>query len=77
MIRGTHWLSNHPMNFWGFEGKGYVTEDGNYGGDIVIVFDRDSLTEEQWDRLGEMSDSSRLPYVQAILNGEDVSEYED
>jgi hypothetical protein len=65
-----------PKDFWGFEGKGYVTEDGNYGGDIVLVFEHDALTQEQWDRLGECSDYDRIKYVQAILNGDDLSEWE-
>jgi hypothetical protein len=62
---------------WSYEGKGYVTADGNYGGDAIVVFERDSLTSQQWDNLGEMSDSSRIDYVRAILDGADLSEWED
>lgn len=55
----------------------YVTADGNYGADRVIMFKRDQLTEEQWWNLSDLSDYDRLPYVMAILNGEDLSEWED
>jgi len=68
MVRGTHWF---------YTGKGYVTADGNYGGDELIVFERDALTEKQWDLLGEFNDSSRIDYVHRILNGEDVSDMEE
>jgi Spy/CpxP family protein refolding chaperone len=63
--------------FYGFEKKAYVTEDGNYGSDIIIIFEQNDLTEHQWDQLGEINDNSRLEYVQKILNGEDASDMEE
>lgn len=61
MVRGTHWL---------YVGSAYVTADGNYGGDDLLIFDRDALTEQQWEELGNLTDSDRIAYVQRILNGE-------
>ena len=47
----------------------WVTNDGEYNGtSLVIEFDYDSLTPDQWTRLEEMSDSNRYDYVKAILD---------
>lgn len=49
--------------------EAYVTADGNYGGDEVLVFDPNKLTDMQWEILTDLSDRDRLGYVQAILSG--------
>ena len=47
----------------------WVTNDGEYiGSSLVIEFDYDSLTPDQWTRLEEMSDSNRYDYVKFILD---------
>jgi hypothetical protein len=47
----------------------WVTNDGEYNGtSLVIEFDYDDLTPDQWGRLEEMSDSNRYDYVRAILD---------
>jgi len=47
----------------------WVTNDGEYNGtSLVIEFDYDDLTPDQWTRLEEMSDSNRYDYVKAILD---------
>ena len=48
---------------------GYVTADGNYGSDEILLFDYGSITEKQWENLGELSDDERIKYVRAILSG--------
>ena len=56
---------------------GYVSYDGNYGEQAdLVVFDSSDLTPEQWETLGEINDNSRWDYVQAIFNGDDLSEWE-
>ena len=56
---------------------GYVSFDGNYGASAdVLVFDNDSLTLQQWETLGELYDNSRYEYVEAILAGKNLSEWE-
>ena len=51
----------------------FVTEDGEYGSsDDLALFDRNDLTTEQWENLGEISDTDRIKYVQAILEKDDV-----
>ena len=56
----------------------YVTEDGNYGGDKVLTFDSDNLTDAQWERIADMNDNDRLPYIQSILENDEatISQYE-
>lgn len=51
--------------------QSWVTADGEYGEGAFITFDPDEVTEEQWDRLVEMSDGSRYDYVSAILDFDD------
>lgn len=47
----------------------WVTNDGEYNGSsLVLEFDYDDLTPEQWENLENMSDDSRYDYVEAILN---------
>lgn len=55
----------------------YVAEDGNFGTGYVLTFPYDSLTEEQWDTLDILPDSHKIAYAKAILDGEDLSAWED
>lgn len=59
------------------ENMGYVTADGNYGQDIILVFDKDALTKEQWEHLSVEIDRNRIVYVAKILKGWDVSDMEE
>jgi len=53
----------------------WVTEDGSYGVGLVIHFDQDSITDDDWETLAELGDNSRYDFIHALLNGEDVSEW--
>lgn len=55
----------------------YVSEYGNWGQEQVLVFDKDLLTEEQWEVLDVLTDYDKMPYVKAIINGEDLSKWEE
>ena len=56
---------------------GYVSYDGNYGAEAdLLVFDTSDLTLQQWETLGELDDNSRYDYVEAVLNGKSLSEWE-
>jgi hypothetical protein len=60
------------------EQTSYVSEDGNYGTGYLITFPYDSLNEDQWGVLDTLPDYEKLPYAQAILDGQaDLSEWED
>lgn len=51
----------------------WVAEDGTYGGGIHLSFEPNQLTDDQWTKLSEMSDSDKYEYVEAILEGfEDI-----
>ena len=47
----------------------WVADDGSYGGGIHLSFEPNRLTDDQWTKLGEMSDGDRYEYVYAIING--------
>ena len=50
----------------------WVTNDGEYNGSsLVLEFDYDSLTPQQWTNLEDMADTDRYEYVEAILADDD------
>ena len=52
----------------------WVTNDGEYNGSsLVIEFDLNDLTNEQWERVEEMADSDRYEYVKSILEEDDTN----
>lgn len=55
----------------------YVSEYGNWGQEQVLVFDQNLLTKEQWDILDEQVDYEKMSYVKAIINGENLSYWEE
>jgi len=56
----------------------FVAHDGSYSqNEEIVVFGMDDLTEEQWSILSELSDSERIVFALACLNGEDIQEYLD
>ena len=55
----------------------WVTEDGSYGVGNVIHFQADALNEQQWDIVNNLSDNSRYDYIYAVLNNQDLSEWEN
>lgn len=57
--------------------KAYVTADGTYGVGAIVVFDESLLTDKQWDTLSELRDNDKYDYTLAVLNNEDLSEWED
>ena len=51
----------------------WVSSDGSYGGDDdILTFDGSKLTDMQWERLTDISDSDKLYYVKAILDGNNI-----
>lgn len=57
--------------------QAWVSEDGSYSyNNYLLTFDPEALTEQQWETLDTLSDSERIEYAQAVLNGEDLSEWE-
>lgn len=48
------------------EDAAWVSMDGEYG-QGVVVFESDLLTDEQWEKVTDMSASDRPVYIVAIL----------
>ena len=76
MKDNTAWMRVYDSEINSDKKMSYVTADGNYGSDKIVVFPFDTLTERQWEYLSECSDYDRINYITAILNGEDLSEWE-
>ena len=55
----------------------WVDEYGSYGASTVLHFDEDALDEEQWELLSNLSDNNKYDYVYAVLNNQDLSQWED
>jgi hypothetical protein len=56
----------------------WISEDGSYSaGNELITFDADLLTDKQWDILSDLPDTERIIYAIAVIDGQDVSEWED
>lgn len=55
----------------------YVSEYGNWGQEKVLVFDPALLTEEQYEILSILTDYDKMSYVKAIINGDDLTEWEE
>lgn len=56
---------------------GYVSKYGNWGAEDVLVFEDTELNGKQWDILDMLPDSEKWNYVQAIIDGLDLSEWEE
>jgi hypothetical protein len=57
--------------------RSWIADCGSYGTGDVIVFDDDALTDEQYERLQELRDNDKFDYVNAILSGEPLEEWEN
>jgi hypothetical protein len=56
----------------------WVAEDGSWSaGGKLVTFDVTGLTAEQWDILSTLTDSDRVPFTLACLDGKDIQSYVD
>jgi hypothetical protein len=55
----------------------FIAEDGSYGGGPILIVPHDQFTDEQIDVLASLNDNDRFDYAEALLNGQDVSHWED
>lgn len=56
--------------------KGWVAEDGSFGNGPIIMFEPSRLTDKQWEILADLNDSEKFEYVEAVLDGKNLSEWE-
>ena len=50
-----------------YAGPMYVADDGNYGQGTSLCLAYSDLTPEQWEKVGELPDRDRLPFVLSCL----------
>lgn len=63
-----------------FDTRAYVTDDGSYTSrGVVMSFDHEALTEQQWTNLLDIGDDYRYDYVLAILQADEdrIAEIEE
>jgi hypothetical protein len=69
------------MSYYNTEHKpltAWISEDGSWSsGNELLIFDGDLLTDKQWDTLSDLPDSERIIYAMAVINGEDLDEWEN
>jgi hypothetical protein len=55
----------------------WVCDDGSFGYGHVAHFDVNALDEDQWEVLENLGDNDKYDYVLAVLNNQDLSQWED
>ncbi len=55
----------------------YITADGNYGSDDILITGLQDFPEEYLEILGDLPDYERIKFAQAVLDGQDVSQWLD
>lgn len=55
----------------------WIETDGSYGVSQVVMFDVNALDEDQWELLDSLNDGAKFDFVYAVLNNEDLTEWED
>ena len=58
------------LRFNDFE-QAWACDDGSYGGEGIILYNPDDLTEEQRAIASDMYDYTRVEYIMAVLDGDD------
>jgi hypothetical protein len=48
--------------------QNWASEDGSYGGEGLIVYNPEDLTDEQRHLLSDLHDSTRVEYIMACLD---------
>ena len=49
----------------------WASDDGSYGGEGLIVYNPEDLTDEQRSLLTDMYDYTRVEYIMACLDGDE------
>jgi hypothetical protein len=59
------------------ESTAWVSEDGSWSyNNQLATFDPEQLTEKQWETVAELPDYERIEYVMAVMDGDDLTEWE-
>lgn len=57
--------------------SGWASEDGSYGYGAIITFGLDDLSPRQLDVYQELENEEQFQYLQAILNGDATTRWEE
>jgi len=60
------------IRFHDFE-QAWASDDGSYGGEGIILYNPEDLTEQQRSIVADMYDYTRVEYIMAILDSDDVT----
>ena len=55
----------------------WVADDGSYGHGHIVLYHYTDLTPEQRKTMETLPDYEKSEYVMAVLDGDDLSEWED
>jgi hypothetical protein len=58
------------LRFNDFE-QAWASDDGSYGGEGIILYNPEDLTEQQRSIAADMYDYTRVEYIMAVLDGDD------
>jgi hypothetical protein len=59
------------LRFHDFE-QAWASDDGSYGGEGIILYNPEDLTDRQREIASEMYDYTRVEYIMAVLDGDDA-----
>jgi hypothetical protein len=58
-------------------GKNWVASDGSYGLGSIITYNTSDISGSQWDIYEDLDENDKFLYIQAIINGDSTTEWED
>jgi hypothetical protein len=77
LVKGASNLEEEQMSKKHYVGTAWVSEDGSFSyNNQLVTFDPNALTEQQWETLDTLNDYDRIEYVLAVIDGDDLSEWE-
>ena len=50
--------------------QAWASDDGSYGGEGILIYNPEDLTDEQRALLSDMYDYTRVEYIMACLDGD-------
>lgn len=51
--------------------KSWVTKTGEYGTDEILTFDRNLLTDQEWEEVSNMHESERILFIKNLIKVND------
>lgn len=51
--------------------QAWASDDGSYGGEGILIYNPDDLTDEQRSLITELHDYTRVEYIMACIDGDE------